>query len=208
MNLLRSFRALGSGTVGPAATRPPGYPVERTGAGHCRAPTLFPKPAPGASGCAVAGGCLFDLSVDESERVDLYNDARFAGIVAQLSTRLHEAAATGPPWAWPAKMLEPTVYKQLQAEMCSFENATNGYVEPVRTNFPPPEPPGPPIPPPPSPVWKPCIKNLSKFCPYPHPCDQVACKACGIKHCNRTITIDKYCARCTVKTASLETSSG
>lgn len=164
-----------------------------TGAGHCRAPTLFPRPVPGNLGCAVAGGCLFDLSVDESERVDLFNDTRFAGVVARLSARLHEASATGPPWAWPAKAVEPEVYKQIQAEMCSYENDTGGYIEPVRVEFPPPAPPAPPAP---TPVWKPCITNLTKHCPYTHPCNQTICEACGVQHCNRTVTIDKYCNRC------------
>ena len=85
--------------------------------------------------------CLYDLEADPSESNDLANDPKYAAVVAQLATRVQEAAATGPPWAWP---LVGSAQKAIQAENCAAANRT-GFYEPQRNATPPTPPPPPPV---------------------------------------------------------------
>lgn len=152
---------------------------------HCRSPHIEHEKIMGSCG---GPGCLFDLSKDESESNNLINDTTYAAVVKQLTARLLEAGATGPPWAFPIP--KGAVFALLNSEICAQEQAT-GYFGPVRTTCPP----LPPTPPPPPPVWQPCIKAMEKHCPYAKPPNYPACVKCGSNVCNRTVTVDKYCHR-------------
>ena len=171
--------------------------VER-GKGHCRSPHIA---ATVQTGSCEIDGCLFDLVADESESKNLINETRFSKLIATLKERLHAAGWTGPAWAFP---YNKTAQKQLNAEMCQEELST-GYFEPVRLDYPvsPPAPPSPS----PEPVWRPCLKNLTKYCPCSHfngdpvgakchiatPKQQQSCRTCGYGCCNRSVTVEKYC---------------
>lgn len=86
--------------------------------------------------------CLFDIEADPSEFKDLASDPMFASIVAKLAARVREAAATGPPWAFPVNDSRP-----LEIEMCAAA-AISGFYEPLReAPAPTPLPPPPPFPP-------------------------------------------------------------
>jgi arylsulfatase B/arylsulfatase I/J len=177
------------------------YDFERlAGMQHCRSPpSAF---APKLGSCQY-GGCLFDLEADEGENVNLINDTHYTADVARLTARLKQAAASGPPWAWPYSGPE---MRMLRQEICDQQGIT-GYYEPIRLDNPypptprptprptPPPHPTPPSPPAPTPVWQPCITNLTRECPYSHPPDYEKCMACGKKCCNRTNTVEKYCNR-------------
>ena len=71
--------------------------------------------------------------------------------MARLVARVEEAAATGPPWAWPNFKTNSA----LQAEMCASA-AKTGFYEPLHETAPPP-PPGPPAPPPGPPASGPTL---------------------------------------------------
>jgi hypothetical protein len=178
------------------------YQVEQ-GKGHCRSPHIA---ASKQIGSCLGPGCLFDLVADESESINLINDTRFASLIAKLKERLRAAALTGPEWALP---FNKSAMKMLNDEMCAQELKTH-YFEPVRLDFPisPPPPPGPPPGPSPEPVWKPCILNMTKFCPCSKyggvkvsgsKChiqgeeEQQLCRKCGETCCNRPVTVQKYC---------------
>ena len=164
--------------------------------GHCRSPHLASSTQHAT--CFQNGGCLFDLSVDESETNDLFTDPTMAGVVRALTARLAEAGASGPPWAHPASAYTKEALEPLAEELCAYESKV-GYTEPTQTNYPPlppPSPPAPPSPPSPPPVWTKCIKAMKAHCPYAKPCDNAACVACGTKHCDRPVTVTKYCDRC------------
>lgn len=177
------------------------YTVEH-GLGHCRSAHIV---ASKQIGSCHGPGCLFDLTVDESESNNLINDTRFTSILAQLKSRLSAAALTGPEWALP---FNRSAMYMLNDEMCSEELKT-GYFEPVRLDFPtsPPPPPGPPAPKP-EPVWKPCKDNMTKYCPCSkfrgskvsgNKChiidkeDLQLCHRCGTSCCNRPATVQNYC---------------
>jgi hypothetical protein len=112
------------------------------GTDHCRAGGVQQKAPPHVCN----PWCLFDLESDMSESKDLASDPAFKDTVAQLAARVEEAAATGPPWAWPFG----DALKQLETEMCTSAVKT-GFIEPLREIAPPPEPNPPPPPGPPSP---------------------------------------------------------
>jgi hypothetical protein len=169
---------------------------------HCRAP--HPGGPKGELNCQ-ANGCLFNVTADESESVNLINDTRHAAIVKHMHRRLNEAGASGGPWAWP---IDSVALKGLQAEICEQE-ARTGFVEPVRTDVPVP-PPTPPTPSPTPPVWGPCMDALKKHCPCANFKTAGPCEACGTAWCNRSITVTKYCtqkakAKCGLPNATVAT---
>eukprot|EP01052_Picozoa_sp_SAG31_P016302 SAG31_NODE_1074_length_10052_cov_88.255400_8_plen_321_part_00 len=89
-------------------------------------------------------GCLFNVVVDPGEQNDLFHDPTMADVIARLSARVKEAAATGPPWAW-----VDNAERQAANTINCISAEESGYYEPMLTAFPPPEPPPPP---PPSPI--------------------------------------------------------
>jgi len=121
---------------------------EEAGLGHCRAATIEPTVN---HGHRCRQGCLFNLEVDEAETTNLIADASLQDVVTQMTLRLSEHGATGPPWAYPA------VGKQLSTlhnEICDLQHET-GYYLPVRTTFTPQPPPAPVPPSPPQPPTPP-----------------------------------------------------
>jgi hypothetical protein len=103
-------------------------------------------------------GCLFNVTADESESVNLIDDPKYADIVTEMTRRVTEAGATGGAWAWP---IGKAAMQALDAEICAQSGET-GFFEPVRTQAPPAPAPTPPAP---TPVFEPCMNNLTKVCP-------------------------------------------
>eukprot|EP00041_Stephanoeca_diplocostata_P000814 m.17077 g.17077 ORF g.17077 m.17077 type:complete len:629 (+) comp11147_c0_seq1:175-2061(+) len=116
-------------------------------------------------------GCLFDLSTDPSETTNLYGRSEYAETVLRLSSRLKEAAATGPPWANPYP--DVATKNALVAEICAYEAETQ-YYEPQRVTAPPPTAPTP------SPA---CTLVLKQDCPLKKfGGDYDSCLACTREH--------------------------
>jgi hypothetical protein len=86
----------------------------------------------------MVGGCLFDLEKDLAEEHDLYHASAMQEIVANLTRRLQEAGATGPPWAHPFD--DPTGKGHMSLEVaqanCDLANRNGGFIEPEFTSPP------------------------------------------------------------------------
>merc|ERR1711933_227521 len=98
-------------------------------------------------------GCLFDLSTDESETHNLINESSLADVVHRLTSRLEEAASTGPDWAIP---LEGPLLHQIEDEICKYQERTS-YYEPQRDSL--------PSSPSPAPSPDACRSKLVAVCP-------------------------------------------
>lgn len=135
---------------------------------HCRGPA-----AHGNTNGDCKNGCLFDLENDRTESKNLINDPSYSHIVANLTARLKEAAATGPPWAYP---YHPPLLGTIIREVCASENKTH-YFEPVREDTPP-NPPPPPFA---------CPNALKAKCPLPFD-NYDDCLKCTRDYCGTVCT--------------------
>merc|ERR1712196_179943 len=75
------------------------------------------------SGCL--NGCLFNISGDVSESVNLYNDSAYAADVQRLTARLQEAGASAPAW-FQAPEVNKISDADLAAALCKAAEQAGG----------------------------------------------------------------------------------
>jgi len=110
------------------------YPEEKGSGAHCRSQVNYSPHTKSTGRCAK--GCLFNVETDPGETRNVFDDPEHQDLVARLSARLEEAAATGPEWAWPVIGPELGDLKQKNCDYAATK--TNGFVEPATTSLPPP----------------------------------------------------------------------
>ena len=164
------------------------YAIEKKNQlGHCRAPHGH---NPAIYGSCI-GGCLFNVTDDISESVNLINHSAYAHVVKELTQKLVEAASSGPAWAWP---IDGKTASNLIADSCRVAAAGNGIIEPLLVHAPPPAPPAP---------WEPCQMAMEVGCPCKRfmPDKLQQCLSCGHGVCNVSKYVQSYCTNwpCKIK---------
>eukprot|EP00911_Craspedida_sp_UC1_P000049 UC1_evm1s40 len=83
-----------------------------------------PKPLPNDPGGCLHG-CLFNLTADPSESINLYTRAEYAQIIGALEDTLADAGATAPPW-FQAPEVQNYTQTQLTNALCNAAKRSGG----------------------------------------------------------------------------------